>query len=72
MLSVYSRSRLFCLEPEPNQFGRSRSRLWDLKTAGAAQKSGGSATLDSRLINKTQVPDPRSMDPKAGRIRIGI
>ena len=42
------------------------------QTAGAAQKSGGSATLDSRLINKTQVPDPRSMDPKAGRIRIGI
>ena len=37
----------FCLELEPTQFGRSRSRLRKLGTsgAGAAQKSGGSATL---------------------------
>ena len=28
--SVWSRSRLFCLEPEPTQVGRSRSRLRDL------------------------------------------
>ena len=38
---------IFCLESEPTQFGRSRSqsRLRDLGTSGAAQKSGGSATL---------------------------
>ena len=36
--SAWSRSRLFCLEPKRTQFGRSRS-------SGAAQKSGGSATL---------------------------
>ena len=37
----------FCLEPEPTQFDRSRSRLRDLgiSGAGAAQKGGGSASI---------------------------
>ena len=39
----------FGLEPEPTQFGRSRSRLRptgpQISGAGTAQKSGGSATL---------------------------
>ena len=37
----------FCLEPEPTQFGRSRSQLWDLEIpepAEADRKSGGSAS----------------------------
>ena len=41
-------SRLFCLVPEPTQFGRTRSRLRDgprTSGAGAAQKSGSSGTL---------------------------
>ena len=49
---------LFCLEPvtvlEPTQLGRSRSRLRDLASGastGAAQKSGGSATLSKKVKN---------------------
>ena len=37
----------FCLEPEPTQFGRNRSRLRDLglPEPEPPKKSGGSATL---------------------------
>ena len=47
MLESGAGAAFFSLEPEPTRFGRSRSRLRDLGTfgAGAAQKSGGSATL---------------------------
>ena len=53
----------FCLEPEQTQFGRIWSRLRDLGTSGAAQKSGGSATLDLFARIRIRVwntdPDPQ-------------
>ena len=48
MLVYGAGAAFFCLEPEPTQFCRSRSRLRPVPRtfgAGTAQKSGGSATL---------------------------
>ena len=56
--SVWSRSRLFYLEPQPTQFGRSQSR--------SPPKSGGSATLlkcivlsffGTKALTLTKVPN---------------
>ena len=49
MLVYGAGAAFFCLEPEPTQFGQSAPGP---QTSGAAQKSGGSATLykgDARL-----------------------
>ena len=44
-------------EPEPTQFGRSRSRLQDLKLPEPPKKSGGSATL-AHTHTQTSTPHP--------------
>ena len=49
--------RLFCLEPEPTQFGRSRLRYLGTSGVGAAQKSGGSATLRRFHPDPPRPPD---------------